>query len=299
MQEVKIRHDDEVTKRVFQEAVNDLEDSDSDSDSDSLSGPDNKSDSDNHTHQYTIRFSLPHHHNPNARGRIYGVATLIRTDFLATHVRQTRPATWDTEGRVLLTELESGILVLNVYAVNGTDNVWRDSGGSGAVLGTRHDAKIKLHDDLAREWRAWEDSERDVVMIGDLNVARDSRDGYPGIRLGEQHVRNRADFERKFLDAESGLDAVDAFRYVHGDERKYSYFSRGRLWGESCDRVDLCLVSRGLVNGAALADQRFVNGGALVGADILDSKKERGPSDHVPLYVTLKIDPYKDIGTRQ
>lgn len=71
-----------------------------------------------------------------------------------------------------------------------------------------------------------------------------------------------------------GLGMLDTFRRLHGDERKYSYRSPGVEWGSSCDRVDLILISQ---NGDGL----------LLEADILDEERERGPSDHLPLYVTL------------
>lgn len=232
----------------------------------------------------------------NARGRkgsgkMYGVATLLRDDFAAGQVRVAgREVGWDGEGRVLGTELRGGVLVLNVYAVNGTEAAWRDE-GDGRVVGTRHDKKRAVHEGLVGEWEGWvggmgegererERMGREVCMIGDMNVARDERDGWPGIRLGEQHVRNRVDFERKFFApvAEGGLGAVDTFREVHGAERRYSYFPTGRVWGRSCDRVDLGVVSKGLVDR-----------GGLVGADSLDDPMERASSDHVPLYVVLKV----------
>jgi len=45
------------------------------------------------------------------------------------------------------------------------------------------------------------------------------------IRLGEQHVRNRPEFERGYIGGvvEGELGAVsDTFREVHGGERRYS-----------------------------------------------------------------------------
>jgi len=285
LQEVKIRHDDEATKRAVEKAVNNTR---------NVDGKDGCDDDDGGP-GYMVRFCLPRD-GFDARGcagRVYGVATLIRDDLMAREVRGVREVDWDGEGRVLVTELESGgLVVVNVYAVNGTDNPWRDP-QTGVVLGTRHERKLRFHEGLVREWRKWEREGRGVVVVGDLNVARGKRDGWPGVRMGEKHVRSRRDFERKFFEGgngegvssgEEGVSAVDAFREVHGGERRYSYYPRGRVWGESCDRVDLGMVSRGLVLE-----------GKLVGADILDSEGERGPSDHVPLYVTLKLE--KDNGT--
>ena len=47
--------------------------------------------------------------------------------------------------------------------------------------------------------------------------------------------------------------------------------------GSSCDHVDFVVVSRKL----------FGQGG-VVESGILDSMEERGPSDHVPLWVELR-----------
>ena len=89
-------------------------------------------------------------------------------------------------------------------------------------------------------------------------------------------MRNRADFEEKFI---KGLGMVDTFRFVHGEERrKFSYRPRNKPWGAGGDRVDMVLVTKGLVG------QERVKG-----ADILDSEEERGPSDHVPLFVELGL----------
>jgi hypothetical protein len=83
-----------------------------------------------------------------------------------------------------------------------------------------------------------------------MNVALDARDGYPKLRtLPQQHVANRADFHDKLLeggdDAETeGLKGVDVWRKMHGVEWRYTYFSRGREWGTSCDRVDYFIANR-------------------------------------------------------
>lgn len=74
------------------------------------------------------------------------------------------------------------------------------------------------------------------------------------------------------------MRGVDVFRHIKGEQRKYTYHPRGRVWGESCDRVDLIIVSHSMID-------------AVVDTDICDSAAERGHSDHVPLWVS--IDPSK------
>ena len=240
---------------------------------------------------YTAQFSLPRD-KLNARGfggKVYGVMMLVRNDLLDTAKvsEYVKKPDWDLEGRVLLVELpEKKIVVFNIYAVNGTENPYRDP-QTGAVVGTRHDRKRAFHSELAKECTQYEARGWTVVIAGDINIARSPLDGFPGIRLGEAHVKNRKDFERKFMSMEEGLGMVDSFRHMHGSERKYSYRSRGAEWGASCDRVDMILASRKTVGGAAPGEEQLVKHPTIIEADILDSKLERGPSDHVPIYVTL------------
>ncbi len=106
-----------------------------------------------------------------------------------------------------------------------------------------------------------------------MNISRTHIDSFPHLRTGEEHVRNRADFEEKII---KGVGMIDTFRMVHGDERKFTYRPRGKKWGEGGDRVDMVLVSRGL-------EQR------VKVADILDSEAERGSSDHVPLWMEVGV----------
>ncbi|MCJ1336619.1 hypothetical protein MMC09_001897 [Bachmanniomyces sp. S44760] len=236
-------------------------------------------------HRYSAIFSLPRDpHNARGlkgNGKIYGVCTLLRSDFcrqegIDVDGHDIREVDWDLEGRVLIVEMPlRKLAVINVYAVNGTENPYRNP-GTGEIIGNRHHRKRDFHTCLKREVEAYEGRGWKVVVAGDMNVARAREDGFPGIRLGKDHAISRADFETKFMNEGGGLGMKDTFREVHRDERRYSYRPRGMIWGESCDRVDTILLSKGFEKSA------------LAEADILDDELERGPSDHCPLYVTLK-----------
>ena len=145
-----------------------------------------------------------------------------------------------------------------------------------------------------------------MLVIGDINIARTKADSFPELRMGRVHVENRADFEGKFFggqksrstselgekekegkgddDARSKevghhgeqarLDMTDAFRHLHGDKRKSTYRPTHKPWGAGGDRVDMALVTRGLVN-------------RVEEADILDTEEDRSYSDHVPLFVKM------------
>ncbi|KAI9711208.1 MAG: hypothetical protein M1820_002195 [Bogoriella megaspora] len=267
---------------------------------------------------YTAHFNLPTDpYNATGFGRkVYGVASLIRDDFTGKCVKRVRNVDWDAEGRIQVIEThiplrysstspsvtDGGSLklaIFNVYLVNGTSHPYKSS-STGEVIGTRHDRKREVHRLLQKECREMMDEGWEVLIAGDVNVARSELDGWPRLRTSpEEHVVNRADFERRFFEAGKGthgdvegkdagndveggegLDLVDSFRWMHGRRRGYTYYPRGSEWGSSCDRVDQIMLSKGLLGNS---------GGScrLKQADILESSQERGPSDHVPLFVEL------------
>ena len=199
----------------------------------------------------------------------------MRDDFAA-GVRLTQRPDWDFEGRVLIHEHDTGLIVINGYWVNGTSNPYRDP-NTGEVTGTRHDHKLRFHKHMLDDALRYEREGHQVVLIGDMNIALD---GHPNLRTSPvQHVKNRADFKDKFFDDENGMRGIDVFRHLHGNLKKFTYHPRGRVWAESCDRVDLIIVSHTLVD----------NLDAVTGTDICDSAPERGHSDHVPLWISLDM----------
>lgn len=229
---------------------------------------------------YTVHFSLPRdkHNATGFGGKVHGVATLIREDFASSVCVTTRPD-WDLEGRVLIHQLRYGLVVVNGYWVNGTSNPYRDP-QTGQVTGTRHDHKLRVHQHMLDEVLRLEGQEKHVILIGDMNIARARIDGHPNLRTSPlQHVKNRADFNAKFFTDAEGMRGIDIFRHLHGDSKKFTYHPRGRSWGESCDRVDLIIVSHALVDDID----------AVVSTDICDSALERGHSDHVPLWISLDL----------
>jgi len=113
-----------------------------------------------------------------------------------------------------------------------------------------------------------------------MNVAPDARDGYPKLRtFPQQHALNCADFHEKLLQgrgSKQGFGGIDVWRQMHGNERRYTHYSRGREWGTSCDRVDYFIAGRKLWDAGLVTD-----------SGIFDSEAERGPSDHVPIWVDV------------
>lgn len=287
-----------------------------------------KKDAPQRDRRYTLDVNLPRD-KYNARGfggKLYGVGTLLREDFASEYVTDIRHADWDLEGRVTIVELGSDkqtnidgidhtrpiakpkhmnpsaarpLALLNVYAVNGTTAPYCLP-ETGKVVGTRHDQKLAFHTRLRDECLELESRGFDVVIAGDLNIARGTLDGHPNLRTyPRQHCVNRADFNAKFFGDEDNVrakaytgavgspkkvearfDGVDVFRALRGAERRYTYHPRsGDDWGSSCDRVDFFVVSKTLFES-----------GRVVDTNILDTPQERGTSDHVPLMVKLSLD---------
>ena len=256
LQEVKISPNDTATQRRLQNAANDG------------SRPGEPT--------YKIVFSLPRdpHNAKGFGGKVHGVASLIRQDF-ATSIAATRRPDWDLEGRILIHETALNFVIINAYWINGTDAPWKNANGK--PEGTRHDLKLRYHDMILKEVIDYQNRDQRVLLVGDMNVALDKRDGYPNLRKSPvQHVKNRYDFNKKFFLDDEGMQGVDVFRHFHGNTRKYTYHSSGKAWGVSCDRVDHIIASRSLLDVSA-----------IVSSDICDTKEDAAHSDHVPLWVTI------------
>ncbi|KAI0544160.1 DNase I-like protein [Xylaria curta] len=257
-----------------------------------------------------VHFNLPcdPHDVKGFGSKVYGVATVVRRSFARAHVET---VTWDKEGRIQIietrdltlpictsdpkpsafssskqspiseligapSESEKGfdndtvkLTIINIYAVNGTSNPWRSPEGS--IVGTGHDRKLAVHYELLCEVKCLEDRGFAFVIAGNVNVARNARDGYPSLRTWlSQPIVNRKDFNKKFFsDGLVGLDP-GAERVLTSEHSK-SYYPRGRDWGSSCDRVDLIIATRAL-------------GRLLVDAGICDNSIDRGPSGHCPIW---------------
>jgi exodeoxyribonuclease-3 len=201
-------------------------------------------------------------------GRAYGVATWARTDF------DPAPLTfdWDREGRVVVSRIDSmHLAVVNVYAVNGTSRPYW-SHELGRFDGDRHAYKRRFIEQLASEAAALSAAGLQLVMIGDWNVSRTRLDTWPRLRTEEPHATARAAFNDRFIPA---LGLVDAFRALHPEARKYTWFNpRARTGRLDAARVDFALVSDSLVPYVAEAD-------------IDDAPEARDGSDHAPLWITL------------
>lgn len=328
LQEIKISPSDQKTPAALRSTVNT-----------SLGGQDTS----NSQNKYTIDLNLPRD-KFNARGfggKVYGVGTLVREDFASRHVSCIRHADWDLEGRVTVVELRLGhsdstsafctqvpppgpspLALINVYAVNGTINPYR-SPDTGKILGTRHDHKLAFHRRLRDECLALERRGFQVVIAGDLNIARGTLDGWPNLRTYTvQHCLNRADFNAHFFGAEDNARA-EAYLEHHpknqprgqqptdGDVASSSFLaalqdSSTASSPSFLDGVDVFRALHGKKrkysyhprSGEAwgsscdrvdliITSKSLHEKERAMDTDILDSPQERGTSDHVPLWVKI------------
>ncbi|KAK3487502.1 Endonuclease/exonuclease/phosphatase [Neurospora hispaniola] len=278
-----------------------------------LNTPLNAADSVSDHRTYTFNAVLPRDkHNAKAfGGKLYGVGTIMRTDFARKWVATVREVDWDIEGRVSVVEMRGApegqdenepvtkpLALINVYAVNGTTQPYRNplTGAVHPNCPTRHDRKLVFHSLLRDECLSLEARGFSVAVAGDMNIARGPADGHPNLRtFPEQHCVNRVDFNTKFFGEEDNkragayvgtqdektekcLDAVDVFRAKYGMEKRYTYYPNRGEWGSSCDRVDMVFVSK-----EVWGDGRVIDTG------ILDTPQERSPSDHVPFWVKIAL----------
>ncbi|KAI0452449.1 DNase I-like protein [Xylaria acuta] len=208
-----------------------------------------------------VHFNLPRdpHNVKGFGGKIYGVTTMVQRSFARAHIETVRDAAWDKEAEYKIIETRDlAFPHLNIastpsswpssafYAANGTSRPYRPA--PPRRLRRRHVPRPEtraVHFELLL---------REAMRLEGRGFA--------------VMVCRRRDDDRGGL---VGFNGIDTFRSVHGGERRYSYYPRGRDWGSSCDRVDLIIAFRAL-------------GRLLLDAGICDNSRDRGPSDHCPVW---------------
>jgi exodeoxyribonuclease-3 len=162
---------------------------------------------------------------------------------------------YEQEGRIVRTDF-GRFELYNIYFPNG---------GSGDV---RHHFKQKFLKDLNLHLKNEIKKGREIVVVGDYNVAHREIDVYDPVRLSKESgflPEERAWFE-DFL----SLGFIDSFRKFHPEEKdRYSWWSYRELARISNRgwRIDYVCVTQGL--------EKF-----LKNADILDQVEG---SDHCPV----------------
>lgn len=168
---------------------------------------------------------------------------------------------YDSEGRIVITE-HPHFLLYNIYFPNG---------GSGDV---RHEFKQKFLADLTDHMKKQIKAGKEIVLVGDYNVAHKEIDVHDPKRLSK--ISGFLPEERKWMGEFFELGFIDTFRKFHPESPdRYSWWSYRELarpanrgW-----RIDFISVTKGLEKN-------------LVSADILDQVMG---SDHCPVIVTMRF----------
>ncbi len=166
---------------------------------------------------------------------------------------------FDSEGRFVITD-HGRFLLYNVYFPNG---------GSGEE---RHLFKQDFLRKFKSHLKQVLDSGREVILVGDYNVAHKDGDVYDPKKLA-----NESGFlpeERQWFGEFLEVGFVDAFRHLHPNAQKrftwWSYQDRGRLANRGW-RIDYICLSKGLA-------------AQLKSCEILDDVEG---SDHCPVVCEL------------
>lgn len=189
-----------------------------------------------------------------------GVATFLRTKPISQSdgigVEQ-----FDREGRVIRTD-HGAFVLLNIYFPNG-----------GASI-ERHNFKQEFLRELMKYTSALVKEGREVVLVGDYNVAPEDIDVYdPKALAGESGFlpEERAWF-REFL--KSGF--VDTYRHIYPQEKQvftwWSMLERGRISNRGW-RIDHICITKGLI-------------GKLKSVEIYQDQQG---SDHCPVGIELEV----------
>ncbi len=202
--------------------------------------------------------------NPAERAGYSGTAILVAKGSAA-EVQVVQRRKWENklavqEGRTLILEFEQFFLV-DVYTPNAKPDL------------SRLELREKEWDPEFLQMLKRLEQEKPVVVCGDFNAAHTEID----LARPKENVKN-AGFtkeERQGVDnlIKSGL--VDTFRYLHPEERRYSWWSH---WGKARERnvgwrIDYFFVSAGLLE-------------RLAGAEIYE--KYQG-SDHCPVGIEFEM----------
>lgn len=168
---------------------------------------------------------------------------------------------YDSEGRIVWTSHEE----FDLY------NIYFPNGGSGEE---RHQFKQKFLKDLNTHLKIELAKGKNIIVLGDYNVAHTEIDVYDPKRLSKESgfLPEERQWYSEFLD----LGFIDTFRYFRPNEKdRYSWWSyrelariNNRGW-----RIDVISVSKGL--------EKY-----LKNADILDSVEG---SDHCPISLEIEF----------
>jgi len=172
----------------------------------------------------------------------------------------------DTQARYIEAAV-SGVLVTSIYAPNGNPQP-----------GPKFDYKLAWMERLRRHATALRKTGAPIVLAGDFNVAPTDLDIYPTKSWSDNALvqpESRAAFQSLV-----GRSWTDAIRFLHPDERIYTFWDYKRMrWQRDAGlRLDHLLLSANL-------RERLVTAG--VDREV---RGREGASDHAPAWIELDLD---------
>lgn len=187
-----------------------------------------------------------------------GVATFVKEEPLRVQ-KGWGQTEYDSEGRIVITD-HGAFDLYNIYFPNG---------GSGEE---RHLFKQKFLKDLNQHLKPKIQKGRQIIVVGDYNVAHQEQDVYDPVRLSKES--GFLPEERAWMSSFLDLGFVDTFRHFHPQQKNsYSWWSyrelartQNRGW-----RIDYICITKGLLP-------------QLKSAEIMDHIEG---SDHCPVKIEL------------
>ena len=170
----------------------------------------------------------------------------------------------------------SEITIMNGYFPQG-ENIHHE---------TKFPKKIKYYEDLKKHIEVLKKSDKNLIVMGDFNVAPKDIDIGIGPENAKRWLRDgKTSFqpqEREMWNSIKNLGFVDSWRKKYPeDSSTYSWFDyRSRMFDDNPKRglrIDHIMISNNLADGIS-----------NVGIDYYARAMEK-PSDHCPVWVELKI----------
>ena len=168
----------------------------------------------------------------------------------------------DLEGRVITIEYDKFYLI-SCYTPNSGEGL------------KRLDYRINEWDKDFFEYINSLKAKKDIVLAGDLNVAKEDIDIYEP--KGHDKTAGFTKEEKESFNNFLEMGYIDSFRDLHPDEQKFSFFSkRGNLKEQNKGwRLDYFIINENSKNIK------------LEESDMLD-KNKYDSSDHIPIFLTFK-----------
>ncbi len=194
-----------------------------------------------------------------------GVAICSKLGFEEVHKGFGDPM-WDEQKRFIRARIQ-GIEVCNVYAPHGDTD------------GERHIYKLNFFKNLATYiTKSFDLSQDSVVVLGDMNVARDDIDVWDAELL--RGTIGFMDDEREAFEEFLSIGLIDLFRACHPEKKQFTWwdYKGGAVWKDLGMRIDYILGSEPIKERC---EEIVVD---------MWTRKRRSPtpSDHAPVVLTLR-----------